>query len=362
MNRLMIPSPEKVKLSRSFSSLSATALLLAAAGLVTPAHADTTISLADLSITDLDLAATDPDTSLLTFNLPTMVTNPGETWEAFRLTYDWSQTLASGLSAGDGAFSSDTAELTLITNSPLGISNEAFGTTSRLPGTASSDGSLTSLEVFSNFSSPISGDAEFQLSAIQIDLRDSDGELPGEGETPPSGVFTFGSSEVLLNNISLELLTTPFTPPSLSSLAVGTLTQDVIAAGDNFGASDDIAGGDGPSLVGDNGPDEVWEVVITETEGYRFILDGTTSLSDQDLYVFDAAGTLLGSSASSDLIEIADVNLDPGTYYVVANVFPGGADTGGDFYDISYTFVPEPTSVALVAAGLGLIARRRRLS
>ncbi len=138
----------------------------------------------------------------------------------------------------------------------------------------------------------------------------------------------------------------------------GPITLGSIVNGDTTGAADLNDGFSSGGHFFDiwTGPDNVWQlnwpggdmsVTLTGTGGY-----------DLDLFLYtpdsyDDSGNYSIFPDTNELI-LAPAS-DPGVYYLVVD---SAGDAGA--YQLAVTSVPEPTSLAAIALGVGALLRRRR--
>ena len=112
----------------------------------------------------------------------------------------------------------------------------------------------------------------------------------------------------------------------------------------------------------ENMPDRDWFSFTTDGGGAAFNVNPFSpgGMLDASLYLYNADGTLIASSATTNLSESLTLTLTAGTYDVVV----GGAGRYGDIgqYTLEGTFglVPEPASIASLFL-LVAFARRRRV-
>ncbi|WP_428387629.1 hypothetical protein [Mucisphaera sp.] len=277
-------------------SLHRHALIAIALGTCTlPAAADVTYTFDDVTITSTQ--------NLVFSNTFVIDTTVGETFEAIRLTFDWTSIGDDPEVNNDGAFSRDLGATVISDNNFV-----EFGATSRIPGTFSDDLPIDDLETTQNFSV-----VEGSGSGYSIAFQMFDDSL-------------FGSTSVVVSDIRLTLLNNAIDVPTLAELAEPLFLpiNSTLSGDTSIGSTDDVDGrfGPGPSTTY-NGPDDVWPLNWPGGD-LQLSLDFDDTIGDLDLFLFDSTDTLVRRSANVGGPEsLIEPELTAGLYYVVVDGWQG---------------------------------------
>ena len=110
----------------------------------------------------------------------------------------------------------------------------------------------------------------------------------------------------------------------------------------------------------------VWNAQVQQLVSRRSVVTYNETLNNLDLMLYNSAGTLVASSASTvdNVQQIFSLNLTPGTYRLEVLDNGGGASwaSNTDSYALAYNFqaVPEPAALLILMLGLAAMPLLRR--